>query len=113
MPTMNITVMAARNLITARNPDMSVEVAMKVLEEAALTAELLDERTASGELLYRVADLGGRLIVKDSDPDYGLVAVAFARDKRKRPKPVEASDIEAAKETIRASVEEEKRRRGE
>jgi len=101
-----ITETAARNLITSRNPDMTVEVAMAILKEAASTATLLDERTESGELYFAVPDLGGRLIVKDTDPEFKYVVVAFARDRKK---PASQADVSVAKEIIRASVASEKK----
>src|SRR5271156_5511284 len=102
MPTMFITGSAARNLIRAYDPDMTVPAAVEILRQSALNATQLDERTDRGDFFYRVADLGGRLVVRGGDPDYGLVAVAYVRDRNRS---VEQAVVDVAKSRIRAAME--------
>ena len=101
-----ITLAAARHLISSRNPDMSIEVATQILEDSAESAILMNERTETGELYYSVPDLGGRLIVKDTDPDIEFVVVAFVRDRKPRGAVVNQGEVALAREIIRASVAE-------
>lgn len=101
MPTMFITASAARHLARAYDDEMTIATATETLRQSALDATLIDERTDEGDYLYRVEDLGGRLIVRDGDPDYGLVAVAFIRDRRRK---IDQSLVNAAKANILSAL---------
>jgi hypothetical protein len=107
MSSIHITVNAAKNLISCRDKTMAVNVATELLIRESKTAELTDETTTTGDLIYRVPNLGGKLIVKEvpreRESDYGLIAVAFIRERLC----ATPDDISRALKNVHASMAEQ------